>query len=353
MGRKRSYTTIGKKPEPAVFPEVSFPVTGPVMVSICAVCFQHAPYLRQALNGFLSQKCDFRVEILVHDDASTDGSGEILREYADRYPEIVKPLIQTENQYSRGITNLSGVFNFPRAEGKYIALMDCDDWWCDEEKLALQVAYMEAHPECSLCVHAAEVRNDNGEMTDRNLMRPYREDRILTPQELVDKAGAFPFGSMLFRREMVRELPDYYVNCPVGDRPLELMAAALGYAYYMDRPMSVYRFNGAGSWTNSMKTGDYVKKQNDYARAMRAMYEGFDEATEGRFHREAVSASHRLYFLTRVNLRDFEGIFDPHYRRYYEELPARDRALIRFEQRLPEAYAALQKLSHRIRGGKA
>ena len=353
MGRKRSYTTIGKKPEPAVFPEVSFPVTGPVMVSICAVCFQHAPYLRQALNGFLSQKCDFRIEILVHDDASTDGSGDILREYADRYPEIVKPLIQTENQYSRGITNLSGAFNFPRAEGKYIALMDCDDWWCDEEKLSLQVAYMEAHPECSLCVHAAEVRNDNGEMTDRNLMRPYREDRVLTPQELVDKAGAFPFGSMLFRREMVRELPDYYVNCPVGDRPLELMAAALGNAYYMDRPMSVYRFNGAGSWTNSMKTGDYVKKQNDYARAMRAMYEGFDEATEGRFHREAVSASHRLYFLTRVNLRDFEGIFDPRYRRYYEELPARDRALIRFEQRLPEAYAALQKLSHRIRGGKA
>ena len=246
MGRKRTYTTIMKQPEPVTYPEAGFPTDGPVMVSICAVCFQHAPYLRQALNGFLTQKCPFRVEILVHDDASSDGSGDILREYAARYPDIVKPLIQTENQYSKGITNLSGAFNFPRAEGKYIALMDCDDWWRDEEKLALQVAYMEAHPECSLCVHAAEVQNDNGEMTDRNLMRPYREDRILTPQELVDKAGAFPFGSMLFRREMVQVLPDYYVNCPVGDRPLELMAAARGYAFYMDRPMSVYRFNGHG-----------------------------------------------------------------------------------------------------------
>ena len=116
---------------------------------------------------------------------------------------------------------------------------------------------------------------------------------------------------------------------------------------------SFYRFNGAGSWTNSMKTGDYVKKQNDYARAMRAMYEGFDRVTDGRYHREAVSASHRLYFLTRVNLRDFDGIFDPHYRRYYEELPGRERMLIRFEQRCPKAYASLQKLSHRIRGGKA
>ena len=97
----------------------------------------------------------------------------------------------------------------------------------------------------------------------------------------------------------------------------------------------------------------YREKQDNYARQMREMYEGFDRATEGIFHRECVSASNRLYFLTRVNLRDFEGIFDPRYRRYYEELPARDRALIRFEQRLPEAYAALQKLSHRIWGGKA
>ena len=115
MGRKRTYTTIMKQPEPVTYyttimkqpepvtyPEAGFPTDGPVMVSICAVCFQHAPYLRQALNGFLTQKCPFRVEILVHDDASTDGSGDILREYAARYPNIVKPMIQTENQTFRG-----------------------------------------------------------------------------------------------------------------------------------------------------------------------------------------------------------------------------------------------------------
>ncbi len=376
-----------------------------LMVSICAVCYNHAPYLRQALNSFLAQKRKytdpltgeertFGIEILIHDDASTDGSGDIIREYEKKYPEEVKPILQTENQYSQGITNISGAFNFPRAQGKYITLMDCDDYWQDHEKLSVQVSYMEAHPACQLCVHAAEVRNDNGELVDKNLMRPYKGDRDLSAEELIDKAGSFPFGSMMLRRSLVKELPEYYVNCPVGDRPLELMAAAAyapvsverkdaedrtpgsgegaedasgragtssgsgsaetdcGFgdagpaAHYIDRPMSVYRFNGAGSWTSSMKSDDpeeYREKQDTYARQMKAMYEGFDEETGGRFHKECVSAANRLYFLTRVNLREFHKIFDPRWKKFYRELPARERFFIRFEKTLPGAYRWAQE----------
>ena len=317
------------------------------LVSICAVAYQHAPYIREAIEHFLLQKRDFGIEILIHDDASTDGTADIIREYQEKYPEIVKPVLQEKNQYSRGITNISGAFNFPRARGRYIALMDCDDYWCSDEKLKLQVAYMEAHPECQLCVHAAEVQNENGELVNRSLMRPYRGDRDLSPEELVDKAGSFPFGSMLLRAALVRVLPEWYVNCPVGDRPLELMAAEKGSCHYIDRPLSVYRFNGAGSWTSSMKSGDCVKKQDAYARQMRAMYEGFDRSTGGRYHREAVSASHRVYFLTRVNLRDFSKIFDPRYRRYYRELPFRERLFIQLERRLPGVYRTARRLYRR------
>ncbi|MBQ7536232.1 MAG: glycosyltransferase family 2 protein [Stomatobaculum sp.] len=362
-----------------------------VLVSICAVCYNHAPYLRQALNGFLSQKLTyadpetkeerhFEIEILIHDDASTDGSADIIREYQERFPETVKPILQSENQYSQGIINISGAFNFPRAKGKYITLMDCDDYWQSKEKLSLQVGWMEAHPECQLCVHAAEVRNDNGDLVDKNLMRPFRHDKDLTAEELIDKAGSFPFGSMMLRREVVETLPEYYVNCPVGDRPLELMAAERFFrlkktehdvvdeagnvistassnndtaaAHYIDRPLSVYRFNGAGSWTSSMKDDDpeaYREKQDTYARQMREMYEGFDRATDGAFHKECVSASNRLYFLTRVNLRDFKMIFLPRFRRFYKELPARDKMFIRFEQNLPGVYKKAQEKWH---GGK-
>lgn len=310
------------------------------LVSINAIAFNHAPYIREALDHMLSQKRDFGIEILVHDDASTDGTGDIIREYARKYPDIVKPIIETENQYSRGITNLSGAFNFPRARGTYIAPLDCDDYWESDEKLALQVAYMESHPGCQLCVHAVKVVNDQGALVNRNLMRPYRGDRDLSPAEIVDKAGAFAFGSMMFRTSLVQKLPDWYVNCPVGDRPIELMAAAEGYCHYIDRALSVYRFHSAGSWTSAMLSGDYREKQDRYARAMRRMYEGFDRSTGGRYHREAVSASHRLFFLTRVNLRDFPAICDPHYRRYYLELPLRERFFLQFEKNAPRLYAA-------------
>lgn len=313
------------------------------LISICAVAFNHAPYIRGALDHFLMQKGPFRIEILIHDDASTDGTAEVIRAYQRKYPDLVKPVLQSENQYSQGIHNLSGAFNFPRARGKYIALMDCDDYWCAEDKLAVQLSYMETHPDCQLCVHAARVENERGELVNRNLMRPYRGDRDLTPEELVDKAGSFPFGAMMFRAELVRELPDWYVNCPVGDRPLELMAAAKGYCHYIDRAMSVYRFNGAGSWTNRMKTGDYRKKQDDYAERMKEMYRGFDRSTGGRYHRAAVSAAQRVYFLTRVNLREFSGIYHPKYRKYYRELPLRERCLIRLEYCLPGFYQGIRR----------
>ena len=246
------------------------------LVSICAVCYNHANYLRQALDGFLAQRGDFDIEILVHDDASTDGSAEILRRYAARYPDKIFPILQRENQYRQGRQNISGIFNFPRARGKYIALMDCDDYWCNPGKLEAQVSYLEAHPDCAMTVHAAAVKNDRGELVNRNLMRPYRGDRDLSPAELNDKTGSFPFGAMLLRREVVEQLPDWYFRCPVGDRPLELLAALKGYCHYADRFDSVYRFHGAGSWTEEMKSGDLKKKQDAYAIAMRELYRAFD-----------------------------------------------------------------------------
>lgn len=314
------------------------------LISICAVAYNHGAFIREALDHFLMQQGPFRIEILIHDDASTDGTAEVIREYKKRYPEIIQPILQTENQYSSGITNLSGAFNFPRVKGKYVALMDCDDYWISKDKLATQLSYMEAHPDCQLCVHSAEVRNDRGELVNQNLMRPYRGDRDLGPGELVDKAGSFPFGSMMLRAELIKALPDWYVSCPVGDRPLELMAAAKGYCHYIDRAMSVYRFNGVGSWTNEMKQGDYKKKQEKYAEQMREIYRGFDRETGGRYQREERSASRRVYFLTRVNLRDFSVIYDGKYRKYYRELSFRDRFFIRFEWLFPGVYSALRGL---------
>ncbi len=314
-----------------------------IMASISCVTYNHAPYIRQALDSFLMQKTDFEYEILVHDDASTDGTSDILREYERKYPGKVRPLIQKENQYSQGIDNISGAFNFPRARGKYIFMCDGDDYFVSPDKLQKQVDYFEAHPDCTLCIHSTKI-DLVGKAVTESQMRPYRKSRVISPEEIVDKPSGYAMSSMAFPSSLVRELPDYYVDCPVGDTPLQLMAAAKGYGYYMDEVMSAYRVGVAGSWTSEGKNGDYEGKQRVYWERMKLVYEEFDRATGGRFTEAARSAAERTYYQTMVNLRRFDEILKPEYKRYYRELGLRTRFFIQFEKRAPGIYRGAQRL---------
>lgn len=113
-----------------------------ILVSIRCFVYNHEPYLRQCLDGFVMQKTNFRFEAIVHDDASTDGSAAIIREYAEKYPDIIKPIYETENQYSKHDGSLSRIVN-SACKGKYIALCEGDDYWIDPLKLQKQVDFLE------------------------------------------------------------------------------------------------------------------------------------------------------------------------------------------------------------------
>ena len=124
------------------------------LVSICCLTYNHAPFIRKCLDGFLMQETSFPVEILIHDDASTDGTDDIVREYAEKYPEKIFPLFETENKYSNGYKGrMDTTFNYSRARGKYIASCEGDDYWTDPLKLQKQVDFMESHPDYSVCFH--------------------------------------------------------------------------------------------------------------------------------------------------------------------------------------------------------
>lgn len=120
-----------------------------ILVSVICDVYNHEPYLRQCLDGFISQKTDFAFEVLIHDDASTDNSASIISEYTQKYPKIFKPIIQKENQYSKRI-GIWQTYQFPRVLGKYVAFCEGDDCWIDSLKLQKQVDYLENHPECVL-----------------------------------------------------------------------------------------------------------------------------------------------------------------------------------------------------------
>ncbi len=120
------------------------------VVSIICLAYNHEKYIREALDGFVMQKTDFPFEIVMHDDASTDDTAAIIREYEARFPGLFKPIYQTENQYTQEKGRVTKIV-FNAAKGKYIALCEGDDYWTDPLKLQKQVDFMEKHSHISLC----------------------------------------------------------------------------------------------------------------------------------------------------------------------------------------------------------
>lgn len=229
-----------------------------IMVSIECTSYNHENYIAEALDSMLMQKTDFAFEILIHDDASTDRTAEIIKSYEQQYPDIVKPIYQTENQYSKGV--LVELFNLKRARGKYLAICEGDDYWTDPEKLQKQVDYMEVHPECSMCVHAAERVSAVTKKTV-STMRPSHKEKNYSVEEVIEGGGdLFATNSIMYSRKRIPEMPEYYLNATIGDYPLVICGALNGTVYYMDQNMSAYRVEVKGSWTD-VQVADLAQKQ--------------------------------------------------------------------------------------------
>ncbi len=222
------------------------------MVSISCITYNHESYIADTIKGFLMQETNFQYEILIHDDASTDRTPEIIKEYAVKYPDLIKPIYQTENQYSKGVK--VGRFNRERAKGTYIATCEGDDYWIDPFKLQKQVDYMQKHPDCSLCVHAAyRVRPDKKILNVP--IRPYYGNKIFTVEEvIIGGGGLFATNSMLYPTVLARVLPDFFEIAPAGDYPMAIYLALKGNVYYIDEFMSAYRVGVQGSWTERISS---------------------------------------------------------------------------------------------------
>lgn len=318
------------------------------VVSISCITYNHAPYLRDALDSFLMQR-DVPFEILIHDDASTDGTEEIIREYTAKFPQIIRPLYEKENQYSKGISNISGVFNYPRARGRYIAMCEGDDFWTDPNKLREQVEYMDYHPECSLCCHSAENLDLGGSYKTTNLIRPYEETKVLTPGEVISHNVIIPSASMMFLTEAAKRLPKWYYDCPVGDAPLHLFMLLCGDVFYMDKPMSVYRTGRPGSWTVTMDGAeDRTAKWEKYYDDMIKLYTAFNDDAGGRFTEETAEALGRIRFFTDINEGKDSVILLPENKKYLSELPKKEADLLRLRAKMPGVYDSLRKVYKKI-----
>ncbi len=318
------------------------------LVTVSCIAYNHEKYIARALDSFLMQKTNFPFEIVIHDDASTDRTAEIIREYAARYPDVIRPMYQTENQYSRGISNISGAFNFPRARGKYIAMCEGDDYWIDDTKLQRQADYMEAHPECTLCFHAAKIESEDKAMRAREV-RPYRHSKICTAEEVIDKKANYPTASLMFPARLGKILPQWYHDCPVGDVPIHIFMASHGTVYYMDRKMSVYRQGVSVSWSAQMERGDYKENLIRHHNAMKKMFREFAKDTDHRYDKAIKSAFKRMDFLTLLNTKEYGEAKQREYRKYYRELDLRTRFFLNMDLYCPWIYRGLKKVWYAVR----
>lgn len=208
------------------------------LVSICSLVYNHESYLRQCLDGFVMQKTTFPFEVVIHDDASTDGSADIIREYAERYPDVFVPIYQTENQYSKGI-KVSSTFVFPRARGKYIALCEGDDYWTDPLKLQKQVDFLEANPDYGLVFTNSQRWLEDKQKMTPSAANPYDGDAF----ERLLQRNFIATLTVCFRHEMLQKIQQDYLEqafC-MGDYPLWLEIARLSKIKYLPDVTAVYR----------------------------------------------------------------------------------------------------------------
>lgn len=219
------------------------------LVSISCTTYNHAPFIRECFEGFLMQKTNFAFEVIVYDDASTDGTSEIVAEYAAKYPNIFFPMTQKENQFSKGIRGMMIRFNFPRCRGKYIALCEGDDYWTDPLKLQKQVDFLEANESYVICYHNARIIDEKGNAVSESKL-PSNSKKDYSQLELIVQMPFILTLSVCFRN-VVKEFPEEFKKVLNADTFLFSILGAYGKGKYMGEILpAVYRQHGGSIWSS-------------------------------------------------------------------------------------------------------
>lgn len=222
-----------------------------VLVTVNMLTYNHRKFIVRALDSILSQRVNFRFEIVIGDDASTDGTQEIIRKYAKKYPDIIHAVLHTENVgISKNVESIR-----PFYHGKYIAPMEGDDYWVDSLKLQRQVDFLESHPEYSAIAAKVILIDENGNKLDKAVDgRLYFTGEEYTIKEFGEYKMAGQINTMLYRSffsemspQMCKNYDSYYA---MGDRKVNLMLLQKGNIYCENIVTTAYRYH-RNSWTNA------------------------------------------------------------------------------------------------------
>lgn len=231
-----------------------------ILVSICCITYNHAPYIRQCLDGFLMQETNFKYEIIIHDDCSTDGTTDIIKEYAEKHPDLIVPIFQQTNQFQNGNKRILATFVYPKARGKYIALCEGDDYWIDPEKLQKQVDIMQKDDTIGMVYTKAQKY-----IQDESKFGLFFGDKVACfDDELID--NKIPTLTVCFRLYLYNQYQDSMgkrtSNLSLGDYPIWLYIMTQSKVFFIDEVSGIYRVLSESA-SHSSNTERMIKYYED------------------------------------------------------------------------------------------
>ena len=225
------------------------------LVSVNTITFNHAPYIRTCIEGALMQKTNFPFEIVIGEDCSTDGTREIVFEYANNYPEKIRVITSDANV---GAMENDRRTNFS-CRGEYIAYCEGDDFWIDPLKLQKQYDAAIEKDASMGCTYLVVFTVEGKLLLEAKVRKALDESGYINFLDILERNKHFHTSSMFVRTDVIRKLPRWYYQSPVGDYPTKVISAYMGNVYYIDEIMSVYRKGNSGSYTNRNVSAKYKK----------------------------------------------------------------------------------------------
>ncbi|MHA8051327.1 glycosyltransferase family 2 protein [Aquirufa sp. ROCK-SH2] len=229
-------------------------------LSICLITYNHEEYFENCIENILSQKINFEIEIIIGEDCSTDNTAKIVEKYALKHPTLIKAFIRPINLGAK--TNF--LHCFFQCKGEYVLFIEADDYFTDENKLQIQVDFLDKHQNTSACFHnALIVYEDNSNRKSEYINSS--DQKILTETKDFFKQKETWFmatASVMMRRKYVEKLPEWFLNCKSGDIPMYVILAENAPIAYINKTMSVYRKNLNGqSYTDHTHSIDFIKNR--------------------------------------------------------------------------------------------
>lgn len=302
-----------------------------VEVSVVCNAYNHEKYIRSALDGFVMQKTTFPFEVLVHDDASTDRTAEIIREYEKKYPDIIKPIYSKENQYSKNDDSLNRI-QYGRVKGKYIAICEGDDYWTDPFKLQKQYDALERNPSIDICATSAKTES-NGLIVGQ--VSSSSEDTVFPVEEVISRGGGFVMTASLMYRTKIISNPLPFLEVLNYDYAIQIAGSIRGGMLYLAEDTCVYRIATVGSWTSRMAKDR--KKFKAHSELVNRMLMQLDIDTSRKYHDVIANKIKHNQFSINILEHDYKSVCSEENKNLFMKMPFKKRFVMRLGLISPKA----------------